>query len=249
MSGKRGWIWLIPIALVVTFVLAIGITWQQKTGVQTRLTSDSRSALAAVGLADGKISFDGRDASLSDFPADQIDRAAAVVRGVAGVRVVTIKKSPAKSDQDDRASTSNTPAATGNQPTGPSPSSPASSGPSLNNVKEALQLDINQQLMAAPITFEPNTAELTDEGEQAVQQLAKLLSAASQTTKFEVGGHVAKTTGPEAGALTLSRERARTVATLLSNSGIESKRITAKGYGDTQPNPEGDDRRVEITVR
>jgi outer membrane protein OmpA-like peptidoglycan-associated protein len=255
MSRARGWVWLIPIGLVATALLSVGATWQQGSEIQSKLTDASQTALVQAGLSDGNVTFHGRDATLSDFSPDELARATSVVRGVDGVRDVNTESAaiPAPAGNNGPASTPGAAApttastVTSGMDNGTSTTSVPSVSPS--DSKEALQLALNQQLSQTPITFRANSADLTAPGKQAVRQIAKVMSEASQTVRFEIGGYVAKTTGTEQGALSLSKQRAQAVVKSLISSGVEGKRLVAKGYGDTQPNPNGDDRRVEISVR
>ncbi|AXB45560.1 OmpA family protein [Amycolatopsis albispora] len=118
------------------------------------------------------------------------------------------------------------------------------------DAKQALQTEIDRLLEAEPITFTPDTAELTGESEGTVGRIREVLAKAPADATFEVGGHVAKTPGDEEAGLELSRQRAEAVAKLIAGEGVPAERITAKGYGDTRPKAGGgDDRRVEITVK
>ncbi|MGA6165509.1 OmpA family protein [Amycolatopsis magusensis] len=131
------------------------------------------------------------------------------------------------------------------QATSPSAAAPAGQ-PAAAAAGGELQAEIDGVLAAHPITFTPDTAELTPEGENTVGQIRDLLAKAPAPATFEVGGHVAKTPGDEESGLELSRQRAEAVAALLGLG----DRISAKGYGDTRPKAGGgDDRRVEITVK
>jgi outer membrane protein OmpA-like peptidoglycan-associated protein len=115
---------------------------------------------------------------------------------------------------------------------------------------QELQAEIDRLLESAPITFVPDTAELTQQGERTAREVADLLAGAPAAGTIEVGGHVAATPGDESTAMTLSTERAETVVELLTSAGVPAEHITAKGYGATRPrNDGGDDRRVEITLR
>ncbi|SFB60352.1 Outer membrane protein OmpA [Amycolatopsis marina] len=115
---------------------------------------------------------------------------------------------------------------------------------------EELQAEIDRLLEDEPISFVPDTAELTQEGARTAQQVAELLTGAGGYEVIEVGGHVAATPGDESTAMSLSTDRAQTVVDLLVSEGLPTGRITARGYGATQPRTDGgDDRRVEITLR
>lgn len=246
MSGARVWLRLVPLALLVTAALAGIATWVSSGAISGDLASRSQSALQAAGLTGGEVTFRGRDATLRGFPADRTNQAEDVVRGVDGVRVVTVA-APDSTPAAAPPSVPATPPPSSSGTPAPPPTSTAPPAPAPD--KPTLQKQIDDVLAASPITFEPNTATLTPEGEQAAKQIAALISAAAVTAHFDIAGHVADGPGSESEALKLSTARARAVSKLLTADGVPSRRITSKGYGDTRPSTGGDDRRVEITVR
>jgi outer membrane protein OmpA-like peptidoglycan-associated protein len=115
--------------------------------------------------------------------------------------------------------------------------------------KTSLQAEINRLLAATAITFEPDTDHLTRDGRRAARQVAELITRARVDATIEVDGHVARGPGGAQAALKLSQNRAKAAARLFIEYGVPTERVTLKGYGDRQPNPGGDDRRVEITVK
>jgi outer membrane protein OmpA-like peptidoglycan-associated protein len=239
MSGARSWLWLVPLALLVTALLAAIVTWSQAGGIESSLKLRSQAALASAGLADGVVSFDGRNATLRGFPADKAELAADTVRQVDGVDRVAV--------------------ATEDPPAVPVPKAPGMSSEALaptsspstaTRGKTGLQADIDQLLVTQPITVVPDSEKLTQEGETAVRRLADLIRRSNADVRIEVDGHVARGPGGEAAAMKLSEDRAKTVARLLISNGIPADRVTSKGFGDTRPNTGGgEDRRVEIKVR
>jgi len=54
------------------------------------------------------------------------------------------------------------------------------------------------------------------------------------TLSFEIGGHT-DNTGTKQNNITLSNNRAQAVHAFLVEHGIDSKRLTYKGYADTKP--------------
>lgn len=237
MPGARRWV-LVPLALVITGVLAGGLTLAKGSGIEADLADRSRAALQAAGINGGQVTFDGRAATLSGFPAERVVEAKNIVREVDGVSDVTLKADPEPTTAPPAPPSSSEPAP-------PPPPAPTTTTPV--DEKAALQDEINQALAAEPITFVPDEATVTAAGQRAAKKLAELLKKAPPDAKFEVGGHVGQGPGGEKAALKLSQDRARNVARLLIRNGIPTNRITSKGYGDTQPS--GDERRVEITVR
>ena len=72
--------------------------------------------------------------------------------------------------------------------------------------------------------------------------------------RLDISGHT-DNVGDEAQNLLLSESRAQAVVSYLISKGVQAERITAKGYGETQPKttnetPEGQaiNRRVEFNV-
>jgi outer membrane protein OmpA-like peptidoglycan-associated protein len=245
MSGGRRWILVVPIAVLVTALLAGVVTWVRAGDIQRDLTSRAQAALAAAGLPAGHLGFDGRDATLSGFPPDQALRALEVVQAVDGVRaarfegdVLPMAPSPiASAPPSTSTSTSSLPPTT--TPAAPPPTD-----------KAGVQAEIDRMLAEAPISFVPDTARLTPEGEQAARDVALALAKSPESFRYRVTGHVARGPGGESAALKLSRDRARAVARILTSNGLTAKRVTYRGLGDTRPaSGAGEEaRRVEITV-
>jgi outer membrane protein OmpA-like peptidoglycan-associated protein len=73
--------------------------------------------------------------------------------------------------------------------------------------------------------------------------------------RFEIGGHT-DNQGPAEVNMTLSHKRAESVVAYLVSNGVDSKRLVAKGYGETKPLASNDDeengrelnRRIEVAV-
>jgi outer membrane protein OmpA-like peptidoglycan-associated protein len=244
MSGGRGWIRLIPIAVLVTALLAGVVTWAQSGNIQRDLTANVQAALAAAGLPKGQVSFDGRDATLSGFPPDKALRALEVVQNVDGVRAAQISGDVTPVAPSPTTSPSpSTPATTPSPP----PTTTTTAPPPTD--KAGVQAEIDRMLAEAPITFVPNTARLTPEGEQAARDVGIALAKSPAAFRYRVTGHVARGPGGESAALKLSRDRARAVARILTSNGLTAGRVTSRGLGDTRPATGGEeDRRVEITV-
>jgi outer membrane protein OmpA-like peptidoglycan-associated protein len=222
------------------------VTWAQSGNIQRDLTADAQAALAAAGLPKGQVSFDGRDATLSGFPPDKALRALEVVQNVDGVRaaqisgdVTPVAPSPTTSQPTTKPATPTTPS--------PPPTTTTTAPPPTD--KAGVQAEIDRMLAEAPISFVPNTARLTPEGEQAARDVGIALAKSPPAFRYRVTGHVARGPGGESAALKLSRDRARAVARILTSNGLTAGRVTSRGLGDTRPATGGEeDRRVEITV-
>jgi outer membrane protein OmpA-like peptidoglycan-associated protein len=84
------------------------------------------------------------------------------------------------------------------------------------------------------IYFDTDQSAIKPESTPTLDEVASLLKIDSGL-KLEVSGHT-DNTGAKAHNLKLSEDRAHAVvAALTSSYGIDSKRLVAKGYGDTKP--------------
>ncbi|GLY35548.1 membrane protein [Amycolatopsis sp. NBRC 101858] len=236
---------MVPIAVLVTALLAGVVTWAQGANIQRDLTSDAQAALARAGLGKGTVTFDGRDATLSGFAPDQALRALEIVQNVDGVREAQLHGdvTPVAPSAPPPTTTSAPP------PTSSPPPTTSATAPPPPTDKAGVQAEIDRMLAEAPITFVPDTARLTPEGEQAARAVAVALAKSPGTFRYRVTGHAARGSGSASGALKLSRDRARAVTRILTTNGLTAKRVTYRGLGDTRPTTGGDeDRRVDITV-
>jgi outer membrane protein OmpA-like peptidoglycan-associated protein len=127
---------------------------------------------------------------------------------------------------------------------GPSPSGDLDAA-----AKQALQAKIKALVAAAPITFGPDSPQLTAQGSATLGQVLTAVRAAPGA-RLEIDGYVA--TGRGNGLLTaqqLSDQRAATVRDALVAGGVPADRLTARGRGeDTAATDRALGRRVEITV-
>ena len=103
------------------------------------------------------------------------------------------------------------------------------------------------------VLFDTGKATLTKESYQELNNLAEYMTR-KKTTVIEIAGHT-DNVGTPASNLQLSEKRANTVRDYLLKKGIAPERVTAKGYGDTQPiagndTPEGKrkNRRTEVRI-
>jgi outer membrane protein OmpA-like peptidoglycan-associated protein len=248
MSGARGWLRLIPLAVVVTALLAGLATWVSGSGIESGLGSRSRSALTAAGISGGDVTFSGRQATLSGFPAEEAGRALGIVQGVDGVESAQVSGGGTPSTPAPSPSPSSAPSTTAPPPS-PTTAPTTPSAPPTD--RAGVQDELDKQLASTPITFKPDSAQLTDDGEQAARGIAKLLSAAPDNLRYRITGRVADGPGGRAAALRLSQSRARAVVRLLTDENVPADRLLARGTSTTAPgtgDSGGDDRRVEITV-
>jgi outer membrane protein OmpA-like peptidoglycan-associated protein/Tol biopolymer transport system component len=83
------------------------------------------------------------------------------------------------------------------------------------------------------VFFDLAKATLRPESHVELNKLVDFLKK-NPTLKIEIGGHT-DTRGDDKANLTLSQDRANSVVEYLIAKGIDTKRLTAKGYGETKP--------------
>jgi len=98
--------------------------------------------------------------------------------------------------------------------------------------------EIKKQLDAAGkavlyIQFDTDKATLKPEGEKAVTEIAKVLSA-DKNLKIAINGHT-DNSGTEARNLQLSKERAASVMNAVASAGVDKSRLSAEGFGANNP--------------
>ena len=103
------------------------------------------------------------------------------------------------------------------------------------------------------VNFEVNSSRLTANAKVILKGVADSLTA-QPGMKVEIGGHT-DAQGSDSYNLKLSQRRAQSVMDFLVARGVDAGRLSAKGYGETQPvdtneTPEGRElnRRVEMKV-
>ena len=113
----------------------------------------------------------------------------------------------------------------------------------------ALQARIDGIVAAAPISFRPNSAELSDSGSQSLRAVARELGTVP-TARVAVTGHAAPLGGPGTpDPQQLSEQRATTVADELAAAGVARDRLQTRGVSDTDPGPSpAAARRADVTV-
>jgi outer membrane protein OmpA-like peptidoglycan-associated protein len=114
--------------------------------------------------------------------------------------------------------------------------------------KTELQGQLDQLAQSSPITFDPDSSELSDQGKQAVTKVADLLKGAPQELKFAVSGFTASGTNSSQDSQQLSQARAQAVADQLTQAGIPAERMQVSGQGDAGGDPAAS-RKVEVKVQ
>lgn len=91
----------------------------------------------------------------------------------------------------------------------------------------------NGKFIARGITFESGKATIRPESFGELNAIVKMMNS-DATLKFEIGGHT-DSDGDENMNMQLSQQRADAVKKKLIELGIDSSRLTAKGYGESKP--------------
>jgi outer membrane protein OmpA-like peptidoglycan-associated protein len=104
------------------------------------------------------------------------------------------------------------------------------------------------------VEFETGSAKLNEDSHSLLDQVALTVKANPQIEKVRVEGHT-DSRGDERMNERLSQARAGSVRQYLINRGVDPRRLTAAGYGESRPLEEGDgedawakNRRVEFIV-
>jgi outer membrane protein OmpA-like peptidoglycan-associated protein len=98
---------------------------------------------------------------------------------------------------------------------------------------DVMELAPGDAVILQNIQFEYNSAALTESSESGIQMLTEFLQR-NPHLKVELAGHT-DNVGSDSYNLKLSSERAEVVRQALVDKGIDATRLTAKGYGATQP--------------
>lgn len=130
----------------------------------------------------------------------------------------------------------------------PTASKPFSKDVRLQPVK------FGEKVVLRNIFFESGSAALQPQSVAELEKLQNFLMS-NMSLSIEIGGHT-DNVGKDEDNLTLSDNRAKAVRDWLIDHGVKDSRLTAKGYGETQPiatndTPEGraENRRTEFTVK
>lgn len=105
---------------------------------------------------------------------------------------------------------------------------------STYNINIPLQpIEANALIVLKNIFFDENKFELKTASQVELGSVVQLMKE-NPTLKIQINGHT-DNVGNAAANLKLSNNRAQAVVTYLSSKGIDTKRLSFKGFGDTQP--------------
>jgi OmpA-OmpF porin, OOP family len=96
-----------------------------------------------------------------------------------------------------------------------------------------IPIEVGQSVELKNVFFKQGTFQLMPESYPELDRLATILQD-NPNMEIELGGHT-DNQGDASKDLKLSQDRVKTVKDYLVNKGIDSKRITGKGYGGTKP--------------
>jgi OOP family OmpA-OmpF porin len=98
------------------------------------------------------------------------------------------------------------------------------------------------------------SAEIAQDSLEVIRKSAEAIKRAPVGSTVEIRGHT-DNTGDPSNNMRLSQARADAVKSALISAGVPPKRLTARGYGDTQPRATNDseygrfqNRRIEYAV-
>jgi outer membrane protein OmpA-like peptidoglycan-associated protein len=250
------WLPLVAAAVVVPSVLAgLTLLWPRPQ-IESALTERAQAALSAAGISGATVRFDGRDATITGLSGDAAARAGEVVSGATGVRVASVGggAGPASPTPTSAAvPTSVAPSAPTSVPTSVPTSAPTSTSAPAGQLdpaaKKALQARIAALVATTPVTFNPNSPQLTAQGSATLAQVLTVVRAAP-TARLELDGYVAPGRGNGLlDAQQLSDQRAVAVRDAMVAAGVPADHLTARGRGeDTTATDRALARRVDITV-
>jgi OmpA-OmpF porin, OOP family len=130
--------------------------------------------------------------------------------------------------------------------------SPLASGPPLD--VNACQEGFKQRLIGTRIEFETGKADISHASDALLNDLAAIALRCA-TGQIEISGHT-DNTGQDAQNVALSKARAEAIVSFLIRAGIAANRLSATGYGSSQPIASNDteegraqNRRIEFSVK
>lgn len=146
-------------------------------------------------------------------------------------------------------------------PTAAMPTMPAAKAPktvpAVAQVSTIATLTGSKIEISKQVTFKTGSAKLTADGMKVLDEVAKVIHANNTAIgKIDVEGHTDNTGNPTKN-MALSEARANTVKMYLEKKGVDTSKLSAKGYGQTKPKFDpatstkaqtAENRRVEFNV-
>ena len=110
----------------------------------------------------------------------------------------------------------------------------------LGAYSQPAKMENGKLVLENSVTFKTGSAELTDEGKEALKAVKEFLVQKDYITTLRVEGH-SDNAGAEPTNQTLTEKRALAVCKWLVENGIDCKRLIAAGFGSTKPVAANDD--------
>ena len=111
-----------------------------------------------------------------------------------------------------------------------------------------------QAMNLAIVNFASGSADIAQDSLEVIRKSAEAIKRAPAASTVEIRGHT-DNTGDPSNNLRLSQVRADAVRSALIAAGVPADRLTARGYGDTQPRAANEteygrfqNRRIEYAV-
>ncbi len=209
---------MVPLLLFLLAILVIFLAWRSRSSDDDAVTNANTELAQSITDAELRAGFDGLVISDSNGvitidgeAANATDVAAigAVARSVEGTNQINNRVTVEGGSIDAQF--------------------PATES-ALTNDGAALENQLNN---LGRITFEAGSADLTGEGTIVIDNVARLLEQ-SPGVELEIHGHT-DSDGEETTNQVLSQQRAQAVASALAQRGINAGRITAIGFGESDP--------------
>jgi OOP family OmpA-OmpF porin len=102
------------------------------------------------------------------------------------------------------------------------------------------KMENGKLMLENPVTFKTGSAELTDDGKEALKPVKEFLQQKTYVTMMRVEGHT-DNLAEETTNQKLSEQRALAICKWLVENGIDCKRLIAVGFGSTKPIASNDD--------
>jgi outer membrane protein OmpA-like peptidoglycan-associated protein len=218
-----------------------------RLALEDRLGERARADLAAVGLDGVTVGVTGLEARLSgdvprevdiDLAVSTVDRVPGVARiDSSGVAVQPLGEAAPTGSPEAEPTADPTPGsgpvtpypngATGTPVPAGSPTQPPAEPPAVAAARAALAA-------VPPVTFEPNSVVLTEEGLASVGAVAGIVATTGPEVRFRIEAHT-DTGGPPEVNKALSVRRATAVRAALLELGVARTRVQAVGLGETRP--------------
>ncbi len=239
---------IIILGLVALAILGYFCIYKHSADIQNDIDTRTHAALAAEGLEYVGVDTDGREIVLTgEVASEEIKQQAEKnARSIHGVRTVdnqlTITAPEPVITPEPQTESELEQAKEVVQP------------PKLEALPEyTCQQDFDALLSSNQISFATNSADINASSDILLSELLEVANQCPEA-KIEIGGHT-DSRGSDTYNLNLSQARASSVMNHLISNGIEASRLSAVGYGETNPIADNEseeglakNRRIEFNI-